>query len=404
MAEEGREATARSIRALFDLPRHVVVKVERWAGWGRLTLVPRDTHFRCPGCRFTVGEVEASRWRLLRDLDIGRRHIELRVRVYRVPCATCGRLEVPTALARPYARCTKRLEKHLFRLTGDSTVKAVAKRMDLDWETVKDAEVRYIRGLLRKRNLDGIARIGIDEVSYKKGHKYLTLVTDLDGRRVIYATHGNDGKAIGRFLTWLGPKRRRCIKVVVTDMHDPYLKVLRKHLPRAALVFDHFHVSKVVHDALDEIRRRIQRELSPADRRVIKGQRYVLLRARENLSQRDQVSLQELLAANTDLTKGYILKESFRDVFQATSLRAGRGRLLAWEQQVRESGVPELLKVLDTMERRRSGIENFFQYRAANGMAEGFNNVVGTIKKQAYGFHDRDYLKLKILRICGKIE
>ncbi len=100
------------------------------------------------------------------------------------------------------------MEKHLFRLTGDSTVKAVAKRMALNWETVKDAEVRYIRGLLRKRDLSGVTRIGIDEVSYQKGHKYLTLVTDLDGHRVIYATHGNDGRAVGRFLTWLGPSAR----------------------------------------------------------------------------------------------------------------------------------------------------------------------------------------------------
>ena len=196
--------------------------------------------------------------------------------------------------------------------------------MDLNWETVKDAEIRYIRGLLRKRSLDGIRRIGIDEVSYEKGHKYLTLVTDLDGHRVIYATHGNDGRAIARFIKWLGVKRCRRIKVVVTDMHNPYLAALRKHLPRAALVFDHFHVSKVVHDALDEIRRRIQRELSPADRKVIKGQRYVLLRARERLTTRDQVSLQEILAANTDLTAGYVLKEAFREVFKATSLVDGR--------------------------------------------------------------------------------
>jgi len=276
--------------------------------------------------------------------------------------------------------------------------------MEIDWETVKDAEVRYIRGLLRKRNLDGVTRIGIDEVSYKKGHKYLTLVTDLDGHRVIYATHGNDGRAIGRFLTWFGPMRCRRLKVVVTDMHDPYLKVLRERLPHAALVFDHFHVSKVVHDALDEIRRRLQRELPPAGRRILKGQRYVVLRARENLSERDRVSLQELLAANTDLTAGYVLKEAFRDVFTATNRSDGRKRLKEWEEQVRESGVPELLKVLETIERRRSGIENFFQYRVANGIAEGFNNVVGTIKKQAYGFHDRDYLKLKILRVCGKLD
>lgn len=96
---------------------------------------------------------------------------------------------------------------------------------------------------------------------------------------------------------------------------------MRKRLPKAALVFDHFHVSKVVHDCLDEIRRRLQRELPPAGRRIIKGQRYVLLRAREKLSKKHEVSLQEILNANTDLTKGYILKEAFRDVFKATNLR-----------------------------------------------------------------------------------
>ena len=404
MAEGKCDHVAQSIRALLDLPRYVVVAVKRWAGWGRLTLVPRTLRFRCPRCRVTVAEGRASRWRPLRDLDVGRRHIELLVRVHHIECDRCGRPEVAVSLARQYARCTRRMEKHLFRLTGDSTVKAVAKRMALNWETVKDAEVRYIRGLLRKRDLSGVTRIGIDEVSYQKGHKYLTLVTDLDGHRVIYATHDNDGRAMGRFLTWLGPKCARRIKVAVTDMHDPYVKVLRKRLPKAAIVFDHFHVSKIVHDALDEIRRRLQRQLSPAGRRLIKGQRYVLLRAQESLSVRQRVSLKELLALNTDLTAGHILKEAFREVFKAKDLKDGRKRLKEWEGQVRESGIPELVHVLKMIERRRTGIENYFRHRVANGMAEGFNNVVGTIKKQAYGFHDRDYLKLKILRICGKLE
>ena len=163
-------------------------------------------------------------------------------------------------------------------------------------------------------------------------------------------------------------------------------------------------MSKAVHEALDEIRRRLQRDLPPAGRRLIKGQRYVLLRARQNLSAKQRVSLKELLTVNEGLTAGYVLKEGFRDVFTAGTLAAGRARLAEWEVQVRESGVPELIAVLKTIDRRRKGIENFFQYRVANGMAEGFNNVVGTIKKQAYGFHDREYLKLKILRVCGKLE
>jgi transposase len=151
---------------------------------------------------------------------------------------------------------------------------------------------------------------------------------------------------VRRFLRWFGPKRCRRIKVVVTDIHDPYTSVLKKALPKAALVYDHFHVSNVVHDALDEIRRRIQRQLPPTNRRIIKGQRYVLLRARENLSDKQRVSLQEVLALNTDLTAGHILKEAFREVFKAKDVKDGRKRLNEGERQVRESGVPELIHVL----------------------------------------------------------
>jgi transposase len=391
---------------LLDLPRYAIERVERWAGWGRITLVERRPGFQCPECRARYESSQSSRWRVLRDLDIAQRHIELAVRTHRLDCKHCGRIEITPPLVRPYARCTKRLEKHLFRLTKDATVKAVADRLDLNWVTVKDSEVRHIRGLLRKRDLDGIRRIGIDEVSYQKGHKYLTLVTDLDRRRVIFATHGRDSAALRRFFAWFGPKRSRRLKVAVTDMHDPpYVSVLKRRVPRCARVFDHFHVSKLVHDALDEIRRRLQRDLPPSDRKIIKGQRYVLLRASTDLSAKEKVSLKELLELNNDLTKGYVLKEGFRDVFATGNLSEGRERLKRWEQQVRESGVAELVAVLKTIRRRRRGILNYFRYgRANNGMAEGFNNVVGTIKKQAYGFHDRDYLTHKILRVCGKLD
>jgi len=389
---------------LLDLPRYVIEDVERWAGWGRLFLKQKRSTFVCPGCGQIYLWCQSRRWRRLRDLDISARHIELFVPVYRIACTTCGRREVPITLGRPNARCTKRLERELFRLTKDMTVKAVSERMELHWDTVKDAEVRYIRGLLRKRKLDGITRIGIDEVSHHKGHKYLTLVTDLDHRRVIFVTRKNDGRAVGRFLRWFGAKRCARLCVVVTDMHDPYVKVLRKQLPKAALVYDHFHVSKAIHTAIDEIRRRLQRDMPKKDRDVIKGKRWVLLRAREKLTDWQEVSLKELMAVNAELAAAYILKEEFRWAFRAKTRTAGEKRLLRWEEKARESGIPELLAVLKTIERRREGIMNFFEYQVANGMAEGFNNVVGTIKKQAYGFHDPDYLKLKILRVCGKLD
>lgn len=180
MARKCERAKQWTVVHLLDLARYAIEKVERWPGWGRLFLKQKRAAYPCPGCgRIHVG-CQSRRWRRLRDLDVSIRHIELMVPVHRIECSTCGRREVPITLARWNARCTKRLERELFRLTKDMTVKAASERMEIDWETVKDSEVRYIRGLLRKRKLDDITRIGIDEVSHQKGHRYLTLVTDMD--------------------------------------------------------------------------------------------------------------------------------------------------------------------------------------------------------------------------------
>jgi len=404
MKAKRRDADREEIVRLFDLPKYEIVEVERRPGWCTLFLKQKAKGFKCPGCWQRYFWHQSKRWRGLRDLDVMARHVLLEVPVYRILCRPCGLREVPVRIARPYARCTKRLERDLFALTKYMTVQAVADRMRLDWEMVKDAEVRHIRGLLRKQRLTGIRRIGIDEVSYQRGHRYLTLVTDLDHHRVIYATYNNDGRAVGRFLRWFGPERCARLKAVVTDIHQPFVKVIRKQLPHAALVFDHFHVSRLIHDAIDEIRRRLQREMPKKDRDVIKGKRWVLLIAKENLSDRQQVSLAELMATNAELAAAYLLKEEFRFVFKARTRSEGTKRLLRWENKARESGMPEFVSVLGTIERRREGILNYFEYHVANGMAEGFNNVVGTIKKQAYGFHHRDYLRLKLLRVCGKLD
>jgi len=399
-----RAADREEILRLFDLPGYEIVEVETEDGWCTLFLKQKAVGFRCPGCRRKGVEHRSTRWRGVRDLDLMARHVVLQVPVYRILCRECGMREGSVKIARRFARCTKRLERDLFALTKYMTVKAVADRTKLDWRAVKDAEVRHIRALLRKRKVTGVRRIGIDEVSYQKRHRYLTLVTDLDGHRVIYATFRNDGGSVRRFLRWFGPERSARLTVVVTDMHQPFIKVIRKQLPNAALVFDHFHVSKLIHDAIDAIRRRLQRDLSKEDREVIKGKRWVLLIAKENLSEKQQVSLAELMEMNAELAAAYILKEDFRWAFKAKARKAGEKRLGRWEGRARESGIPEFQKILQTIKRRREGIMNFFEYQVANGMAEGFNNVVGTIRKQAYGFHDRDYLRLKVLRVCGKLD
>lgn len=286
------------------------------------------------------------------------------------------------------------------------TIKGVSELADVDWGMIKDAENRYIRGLLRKRNLDRIILLGIDEISEQKGHRYLTLVTDILKRRVIWAGRGRDRAVLKKFFRWFGKERTRRIRCVVIDMHDPYEQENRKQCPRAALIYDHFHVVKPLSIAIDNIRRRLQSELPPDGRRYLKGSRYLLLRNRENLTKKQHIRLKELLKlpANVTLNTAYILKEDLRVIFRWQDPKQARIELRDWKQRVRESKIPELLEYVKMLDRRRFGIQNFFRHRETNGLSEGLNNVVKTIKKNAYGFHDWQYFRLKILRKCGKIE
>jgi len=284
------------------------------------------------------------------------------------------------------------------------TVKAVARLMGVDWEMVKDAEVRYIAGLLRKRDLKGITDLGIDEISEKKGHKYLTLVTDIQKRRVIWVGKNNNRKVLKEFFHWFGNKRTRRLKRLVIDMHDPFELEIRVHCPRAALIYDHFHVIKPLSFAIDNIRRRLQSQLPPEGRRFLKNSRYLLLRARENLSRNQRVRLKELLSVNETLSMAYILKEDLRGVFRLGDLREARTELKDWKRRARESKIPEIVEYVRMLNRQRYGILNFFRHHKTNGLSEGLNNVAKTLKKDAYGFHDWQYFRLKILRKCGKLE
>ena len=393
-----------AINSFIGLQSYEAVRWKRHhKQWIEIWLEPRHRLWRCPGCRRLYTAYYDRLWSSLRDLDIASHRTWLWVPRYRVDCMTCGVRRSTMLIARKHARCTRRFERWLFKLTYGATLKEVSKLTGTDWKMVKDAEIRYILGLLRKRNIEGITDLGIDEVSEKKGHRYLTLVTDIGKRRVIWVGRNRDRKVLRDFFRWFGKKRTRKIKRVVIDMHDPYELEIRARCPRAALIYDHFHVIKPLGLAIDNIRRRLQNELPPEGRRYLKNSRYLLLRPQETLTGHQSVRLRELLALNETLNMAYILKEDLRGVFRLSDPKKARAELKDWKSRVRESRIPELLDYVKLLDRRRFGVMNFFKHRKTNGLSEGLNNVVKTLKKDAYGFHDWKYFRLKILRKCGKL-
>lgn len=393
------------ITSILGFQRYRVVGFKRFSKqWIELRLELRERKLRCPGCGQWFFFTYDRRYARLRDLDMSAHRVVLVVPKYRVHCPRCGVRQVHLGIARPHARSTKRFERWLFVLTRTMPVSEAADLMAVDWDTVRDAEIRYIRAFLRKRDLDRISDLGVDEVSERKGHRYLTLVSDLTRPRVLWVGRGRDRAVLRRFFRWFGPKRTRKIRRVVMDMHLPYEQEVRHQCRRVKIVYDRFHLTKLLHFALDELRRRLQRELPREDRRLLKNKRYLLLRAREKLSVRQRVQLEELLAVNRPLSVAYILKEDFRALFDEEDPKRARRDLKDWKARAAESRLPELLDFVRTLNRRRYGILNFFRHRITNGLSEGFNNVVKTIKKVTCGLHDWEYFALKILRRCGRIE
>jgi transposase len=351
----------------------------------------------------------------VQDLPMTGRVVYLHFEKARVRC--CGRR--PELEHLPWveknSQQTVRLKWSIYEECKDSPVKAVAARHNLSWGTVKSIDKELIELGLSKRDLSGLRRLGIDEVAMAKRHRYLTVVTDLRARKVVWVGEGRKSRNLAGFFRPLPEATRRRIDVVAIDMWEAYRKSVKKWLPNAKIVFDKFHVIEHLNKALDEVRKNEARRLDKDDRKILKRKRWVLLKGAENLSPEQQGTLRELMDANENLQKAYLLKEEFRD-FYRTDFRwhwrrglfrriaeLARNALLGWVKRARESLLAPLVKFCRMVERHEEGILRYFVKRVTGGISEGMNNKIKAVKRRAYGYRDPAYFILKIYQACGRI-
>jgi len=271
----------------------------------------------------------------------------------------------------------------------------------LNWKTVKDIDKHYIKERLVKLKEITPRRLGVDEVAYEKGHKYLTVVRDLDLQRVIWIGVGRKKETLDLFFTLLGKKKQRLVTVVVLDMWDPYITSIQEFCPTADIVFDKFHIIKKINDALDKIRREEFAKAKNEERLRMKRKRFIILKRKKNLTGNQQEQLQQLMEQNQPLYKGYLLKEQISDIFDEESYSQAMQRLQQWIENVQESGLSTFKPVLKTFKRYSYGIQNYFLHHLTNAGSEGFNTKINIIRRKAYGFWDLDYFMLKIFQGCG---
>ena len=303
---------------------------------------------------------------------------------------------------RRHSLYTTRCACRVGRRCRASTLQDVANELHLNWKTVKELEKQYMREQLRRIGMPGPQVIGIDEVSIKKGHTYRIVVSDLVRRRPIWFG-GKDRSEASRdgFSQRLGPKKNRKIRLAVMDMWKACRTSTLKphHAPKAAILFDTFHILRHLGEALDTVRQSEYARLSGEDRRFIKGQQDTLLSHRENLTLDGRRALKTLLAANTRVHTAYLLKESFGQLWDYQREGWARRFFENWRASLTWQRLTPYEKSAKMIERHWDGIAASCtpENKVALGFVEGLNNKIRVLQRRAYGLRDEEYLRLKIL-------
>ncbi len=259
---------------------------------------------------------------------------------------------------------------------------------------------------LDPQRLAGLRRIGIDEFSYRKRHRYLTVVVDHDRRRVVWTGEGKSSETLAPFFELLGEERCKEIETVTIDLSAAFIKAVRDSLPHAETVFDRFHVQRLASDALDEVRRSIVRDLatSPEEARAVKGTRFVLLKNPWNLSRSQRNKLAEIQETNKRLYRAYLLKETLAKVLDYRQPWRAEKALDEWLAWASRSKLKSFVKVARTIRKHRKGILAYIKTRLTNGLVEGINGKIRMIARRAFGFHSHQSLSGMIFLNCGGIK
>jgi transposase len=275
----------------------------------------------------------------------------------------------------------------------------VALHLRVSWDVIKGIQERNLKRRFGKPKLKGLRQIAIDEISIGKGHKYLTVVLDLRSGAVVFVGDGKGAEALEPFWRRLKASRAR-IEAVAIDMSPAYIRAVSENLKEAAIVFDHFHIVKLFNEKLANMRRSLYHEAKcDEDKQVIKGTRWLLLKNPENLNadKSEPDRLAQALELNKPLATAYYMKEDLRRLWNQPTRKDAFKFLIDWVYRAGTSGITMLRKFAKTLANHYKGILSYYDYPISTGPLEGTNNKIKTMKRQAYGFRDKEFLKLKIM-------
>ena len=353
---------------------------------------------RCAGCGSRDVIKKGKFVRKIRTLPIGAKGVFLVIHLHRLLCRSCGALKLePLLVSFPRKRWTKVLGRYVVELIKRATVEDVARHLGMSWDTVKEIHTWALESKFKRRRIKHLKYLGVDELSISKGHRYLTIVVDLESGQVVWVAKGRKASSLEPFLRRL-KRVGASIKAIAMDMWPAYITAVLQYYPYQVIVFDRYHIISDYNKVLDELRRQEAAAAPESHKDVYKGVRYLLLKGSEKIEDGTvaRAKLDRLLALNKNLSIAYILKEELRDLWSCVSRQDAARYLYNWFQKAWSSGITLLQKFADKLAAHRTGILNYFDHHVTTGKVEAINNKIKVLKRRAYGYRNVEYFKLRI--------
>jgi transposase len=370
-----------------------------------IEVFPKPEAIRCPECQSKSVKKRGTIRRDIRTIPIGSKPVFLRTIIQRIWCPICQFVrQINLSFSNKGKSYTKAFERYALELSRLMTIKDISNHLKISWDTIKEIQKEHLKRRYKRIKLKDIKRIAIDEISIGKGHQYVTIVMDLQTGRILHIDKGKGGDALEAFWKKL-KKSKAQIQAVSIDMSPAYLSAVVENLPKVPIILDKFHVVKLFNGKLSDFRRKLYNHLSDADeQKLIKGTRWLLLKNPENLQSRkmEPERLKKALEINQPLSTVYYMKEELRQIWNQTDKVTGEKVINNWINLANVSNIPVLTKFAKTLVLHKSRILAYYDYAISTGPLEGTNNKIKTMKRQAYGYRDFEFFKLKLFDLHRK--
>ena len=360
----------------------------------------------CPVCGNSYSPYDHSPERIFQHLNTCQFPTYVHVRLPRVKCPTHGVRQILSEFGEEGGDKTYAFESHLIDLAKECSIQAVSRLTGVGWDRLwRIVDHSVDRGFSRKERRIP-KHLGVDEKAFAKGHKYETLVYDNDKGTVEYVGDYRSQQSLEEYYRQFTEREKEAVESITMDMWDPYIAATKAHIPDAEnkIVFDRFHIMKILNDAVDKVRRQEHKELLEQKIEVLKGTRHLWLWSREHVPQWRQPEFRELQQLDLKICRAWAIKENLRRYWEYSSEAWADKFFDKWYKWASRCRLEPVVRAAKTVKRHYGNISTYIRHRVTNALGESINGNIEKVKRLACGFRNRDHYKKAIYFHCGGLD